>query len=716
MEEEMSMDQAFLKQLTEVVEANLEDEHFGVEALACSMGMSRYKIHRKLKSLTGQSVSQFIRVLRLKRAMELLQKNVATVSEIAYGVGFGSPTYFNKCFHDFYGFPPGEARKRGEGRMRPIDYIRREMKMLKGKKITLGRQITAYSRVGKIIVGALILMFLYLLFHFLYVVITSESINNKNEGDTIKSIAILPFKNLSDDPSNNYFVDGMMEDILNHLSGIGDLRVISRISAGRYRKSTKSMKKIARELGVNYVLEGSARKYGQRVRISVQLLDAPGDRYLWSETYDRELTDIFAIQSDISLKIAHLLKATLSPRSQILLEHSPTQNLTAYDYYLKGRLAYNQYLIRLNELDLDTAIHFFKQALKMDSKLAEASCALGAAYLQRHQMGGGQHWVDTALMLSRRAIGMNPNLWEAYYVQGLSLRASGDHNRSRISMLKAVDLNHSGADAFEILGFLALLEGRFDLVMVYRKQALELDPVSTRRLVNMGYGCMFIGDLKGAKEQFLKALELQPDCSSVYGLAGDLYLQWGNYPQSLYYYRKQMKCNPNNLWAIHHVALVLSWMGQYEEAEEYFRKIQKRVEEKDYEQSPLTPPFCHRLAYVLWMKGDLEGASSLFDESLKRCHKDIDIPLSIISKDYSHAAVHAMLGNNNKACELLDVAFKKPGTWIGYRFVEQDPLFKSLHNQKQFRQIIKEEKERLSVMRMNVDRLINKKGRGRLTR
>jgi len=151
-----------------------------------------------------------------------------------------------------------------------------------------------------------------------------------------KSIAVTPFKNLSADEENQYFADGQMEAILNHLTKIADLRVISRTTMMGYSGTTKSVPEIAKELGVRYVLEGSVQKSGQKVRINVQLIDSDADEHLWAENYDRDLTDIFAIQTEIAKSVAEELRATITSREQTIIESVPTSDLMAYDYYLKG--------------------------------------------------------------------------------------------------------------------------------------------------------------------------------------------------------------------------------------------------------------------------------------------------------------------------------------------------------------------------------------------
>ncbi|MCZ6450865.1 MAG: protein kinase, partial [Deltaproteobacteria bacterium] len=234
-----------------------------------------------------------------------------------------------------------------------------------------------------------------------------------------KSIAVLPFDNLSPDPENEYFSLGITADIITQLSKISDLRVTSRTSAMRYQDSEKSVREIAQELQVASILEGSVRRVGNQVRITAQLVDAKTDEHLWAETYDREIEDIFAIQSDVAEQIASSLKVELSPEDRARIERKPTENLTAYDYYLKGRDQYYSY----SREDNERAIEFFNEALEVDPDYALAHGGLADAYAQRWLWYGfGEEWLDSAIEESNKAVALDPDLAETYQAEGLVQR------------------------------------------------------------------------------------------------------------------------------------------------------------------------------------------------------------------------------------------------------------------------------------------------------
>jgi TolB-like protein/AraC-like DNA-binding protein len=313
---EFSFSQVIIRKLTEIIHANLEKENFGVNELAVAAGMSRSSVHRRLKSFTKKSASQFIREVRLQKAMELLQHDMATASEIAYKVGFNSPTYFNTCFHRYFGYPPGEVRKKclTENEVKngqtPIDRVE-----AKPEFTTFEPENVRWIRFRRrqflgISLMTILVFFLTLLWHISFLIDLKLPII-KTLRPREKTIVIVPFKSLSNNPENQYFAEGVMEDILNNLFKIKQLKIISRTTGEQYRGGVRAAPEIARELNVNFILEGSVQQEDGKVRIFVQLIDAGNDRHIWSEKYDREIDDIFFSQSSVAKQVADELQAVL---------------------------------------------------------------------------------------------------------------------------------------------------------------------------------------------------------------------------------------------------------------------------------------------------------------------------------------------------------------------------------------------------------------------
>ncbi|MEQ9006508.1 MAG: helix-turn-helix domain-containing protein, partial [Ekhidna sp.] len=342
----------FLQKVIAIIEENLSDEHFEVPDLAEQLNMSRSNLLRKIKSITGFSVSVYIRQVRLYHAREMLKGDSFTISEVSYKVGFSSTSYFTKCFREAFGYPPGEERRRPQPEIGEEDDIPTS-NGLKAKVL--------------IIAGAII-------------VIVSALLISRNIGKPIeldKSIAVLPFKNDSDDSSNVYIINGLLETILDNLQKIEDLDVTSRTTVEKYRGVNKTIPELARELRVSYFVEGSGQKVGDQILLTIQLIDAKNDRHVWSQQYEREAKDIFKLQMEVAKNIAQKIEAIITPDEQRRIEKIPTENLVAYDFFLKGSDLLNE--AESNE-PLYEAIDYFQRAIKEDSKFAHPYAYIAICY------------------------------------------------------------------------------------------------------------------------------------------------------------------------------------------------------------------------------------------------------------------------------------------------------------------------------------------------
>jgi len=310
----------FIQKLTNLVEANLANEKFGPDDLAREAGMSHTNLNRRLKTISNQNASHFIREIRLKKARDLLENKDLTVAEISYRVGFGSPTYFSKCFHEYFGVAPGELRNHepeNEPEEQPVETIPKK-----------------HHR-SKILIGLIVgLIFLIPFSYFLLNKISKATIRDK-------SIAVLPFKYLSNDTLNQYLADGITDAIHLNLSKIEDLRVISKTSVEQYRNSDKTAVTIGREQNVAYLLEGSFQKEENQIRLIVQLIRTKDEGHVWSDNYDRRWREIFSLQSEVAEAVAGELQAAITPGEKQNIGKIPTANLIAYDYYQKGSFLLN---------------------------------------------------------------------------------------------------------------------------------------------------------------------------------------------------------------------------------------------------------------------------------------------------------------------------------------------------------------------------------------
>jgi TolB-like protein/Tfp pilus assembly protein PilF len=295
-------------------------------------------------------------------------------------------------------------------------------------------------------------------------------------GGDDKSIAVLPFDNFSKDKDDEYLSDGITEDITMNLAKIKELTVISRTSVMGYKHSSKKIKEIAKELGVKYILEGSVRKIGERVRIVSQLIDAPNDKHIWSDSYDREMEDLFDIQADVSKEIANAMEAKLTDKTVDMIDMAPTDNMEAYILYQRARSYYGMYTNDANE----TAITLFKEALDIDKNYALAYSGLSDCYGQRNiRFNFGQEWIDSALVAADLALKLNPNLAEAYKAKGLAYMALGDNDKSGEFTIKALELNPGYHMAVANYGIYLQRKGELFEAKKYLDKSIRLNPTST---------------------------------------------------------------------------------------------------------------------------------------------------------------------------------------------------------------------------------------------
>jgi TolB-like protein/Tfp pilus assembly protein PilF len=293
-----------------------------------------------------------------------------------------------------------------------------------------------------------------------------------------KSIAVLPFTNMSEDKSNAFFADGIHEDILTNLALVKELHVVSSTSVMQYRGTTKPIRQIGTELGVAYVLEGSVQRAGNKVRVTGQLIDARTDEHIWAKAYDRDLTDIFAIQSELSQEIASALAAALSPQEKALIDRRPTENLAAYDAYLKGRQ-----MRQRNATGVLESEPFFKEAVRLDPKFALAWAELASSIAQSYfndvnhsdeRLAEAKAAIDTAVRLAPDDPDIIERLGDYYYY------GYRDYERATEQYLRLAVLRPNDAAVFGSLGFIHRREGRWNEAVTELKRAAELEPRDLR--------------------------------------------------------------------------------------------------------------------------------------------------------------------------------------------------------------------------------------------
>ncbi len=346
------------------------------------------------------------------------------------------------------------------------------------------------------------------------------------------SVAVLPFLNLSADPENEFFTDGITEDIIAHLSKIRSLKVISRVSVMAFKTRERSLQDIARALGAATILDGSVRRAGQRVRIVAQLVDPADDRHLWVETYDRELTDIFAIQTDVALQIAAALRAELSADERTRIHKPPTHNLQAYQLYLQGRHHSNRY----SGEGWSQAIRYFEQAIAADPGLAMAYVGLARVYAESPTDGTLPLKPEIAFARAKeavaKALAIDGGLGEAHGIVGL-LRFVCDFDwaGAEREFEIALSLSPGSADIYDHYGWMCSSVGRFDDGLRLLERARELDPIAHR--TDVPGTLLRAGRADEALHQALQVVAADPESWRAVAICGWAHLLSGRHADGL---------------------------------------------------------------------------------------------------------------------------------------------------------------------------------------
>ena len=341
-----------------------------------------------------------------------------------------------------------------------------------------------------------------------------------------KSIAVLPFQNLSDEKENAYFADGMQDDILTNLSKIGDLKVISRTSVMSYRDGARNAREIGKSLGVGTLLEGSVRRSGNRVRVNVQLINANNDEHIWAEDYDRELTDVFAIQTDLAQKIASALQAKLSPNEKARLDRRPTRDSDAYLLYVQAH-GYANRPDRFRDTSLK-AEELFEQAIKLDRNFAAAYAGLSmvASWLYHESEPIPAHR-EKARLNAEESLRLQPNLPEGHLALGFSYYyGDRDYERALSEFEIAKRDLPNEADAYSAIAAIQRRQGKWAESTANFEKAVSLDPKNANVLFNLGLNYMAQRDFETADKIFDRAIAADPQAFASRGMKSALAIAW----------------------------------------------------------------------------------------------------------------------------------------------------------------------------------------------
>jgi adenylate cyclase len=426
----------------------------------------------------------------------------------------------------------------------------------------------------------------------------SESSLEKNR------IAVLPFTNLSPDPADGYFADGMTEELITSLSGVRQLTVIARTSVMRYKGSQKSASDVGRELNAGSLIEGSVRKAGNKVRITAQLIDTSTEGHLWAQNYDRQLDDVFAIQSEIAEKVAGELRIRLVDSEKRVIEKKATENTEAYSNFLRGRELYREE----TESSVRQAISLFEKAIELDPKFARAY--VGVADCHEWLDGSGCEPNDIALPIVKtsleRAIDLDPNLPEAHASLCSMLFNLDDDLRSEAEAKRALELNPSLPDPHNMLGELAGLKGDHEEMVRQMETAYRLDPIRPHFIWLLGTTYLYVGREQEALEHWKKTEHLAP--AARYRGMAEYYLIKGDVEKAKEFHAKAEKLEPTRPWLIWMSGVIAAMEGDREKALLAIKKI---------EDAKIGPIGFNFIGYVHHALGDLDSYFAYMDKALE---------------------------------------------------------------------------------------------------
>jgi TolB-like protein/class 3 adenylate cyclase len=427
-----------------------------------------------------------------------------------------------------------------------------------------------------------------------------------------RRIAVLPFVNMSPDPADEYFADGMTEEIITTLSKVEQLAVIARTSVTQYKKTTKRVCDIARELNTGSLIEGSVRKAANRVRIAVQLLDGATEGHVWAENYDRDLSDVFEIQSDVAKQVSDVLRIQLLPSERRKIEKKPTNNKEAYVLYLKGRHYWN----KRTPQSLKIAVEYFEKAIREDPNFALAYAGIADCYLILADWGlvSSKKGAHKARSLAEKALELDGTIAEAHASLGnIFTFQFWDWHRAELEFKTSIELNPKYPTARQWFGMFLSFAGRLGESFEQHQKALELDPFSPIININFATALVQAGRYSEGVEQAQKTLALNPDFASGHYDLGEILVSGSEYEKAIAEFERALQIVPGGPNARALLGHAYALNGRLEEAGKILEELRKAS------QTSYVPP--SSFAVVEFGLGKKDEAF----EHLKRAYDEQDL-------------------------------------------------------------------------------------------
>ncbi|KJF44764.1 helix-turn-helix domain-containing protein [Draconibacterium sediminis] len=656
------MNHDFIQKLTLIVQENLADEDFGPDQLVHKTGVSHSTVHRWLKQSMNKNISQFIRDIRLKKASELLLNEDLTISEVAYKVGFGSATYFNRCFHEQFGCSPGEFKKREL----PI------------QTETLQTRKRKFSKKYIFVVAPVLLLSIIILFAI-------EKYNLlSNKSPLEKSIAVLPVNYLGD-PQHKYLADGICEDIQNNLAKIKDLRVVDMNSVNLYQATQIPEEGIGEELKVGALLKITFQETETDIVLFVNLINADDGAILFSERYNSDQKQLFATQGDIALSIANVMEANITADERQRIEKIPTVSLIANDFYQRAREQQWKYWINEDQQALRNAKELYSRALEYDPNFAPIYT--GMALLEWNQnvwkTNISENYLDSVLWLAEKALSIDKNNSDAYIIKAEYNRLKGFYDKALSEYNKAIQLNPNNWMAYFGMAQLYNFEDLSKTILYCHQAASRHKGVmlpTILRLLASSYSST--GFPEKAEHYRHEALNLDFD-SALYLLNQETL---EDIPTSIQLLEKALTFNSSNTVILQHLAIYYSFAGQNKQAFSYLNKYMNL----NTTPADLTINAMHRIAYIYYQQEMKDSAAYFFNLQENSCLEAIES-----GRYYSNfllydlAGIYAFNGDKQNAYLWLSKfsELNKMPRWT-VDLIKTDPLFETISGEPDFKEIV----------------------------
>jgi eukaryotic-like serine/threonine-protein kinase len=495
--------------------------------------------------------------------------------------------------------------------------------------------------------------------------------------DNLRVVAVLPFRNLSRDTAQQYFSAGITEEIANQLSRVAALRVLSRAATAPYDTAGDRLQRMSREMGVGSVVDGSVRLAGDRVRIAVELTSVRTGQALWSEQYDRQLSDLFAVQDDVAHKVTAALQARLTPDEAKRVARAPTSNMAAYQLYLRAQdLSPTQRGGNLSRAEL------LRQAIALDSGFAEAWAQLARNHMFR-SAAGERIYTDSGFIAARKAVALDPELADGWFALGDLESVVFKLSDARRAYLKALALNPSHGGAMADLANVYVALGRFDEALDWSLRDQQVDPASSHAPYHVGLGLMPLDDDSATSRFLLEAERRFPTEQRIQALLAWLDLRRGSNQAALERARRMVRNDPDNTEGPPNLA-ELAVVAAAGDAERLIEPLARQDPEAIGQMFPESLRSLYAL--TLYRRGDTRRAAELWRASAAAAQRHLEAGEESYNAPMELAAISAIEGHTDAALQWLERGYR--AGWKDARLLNLDPFFASVRREPRYQALV----------------------------